>query len=102
MARRFGSSVVQDTTQERTIDVDLAVVLDETQFPELVHENIDPGPRCANHLRQYLLRYFGKRLLRMARRAMARRAILKRRFPKYRKRYWRRWLAQRGPGSMFS
>ena len=43
------SSVVQDNTQERFVDVDLAVVLDEAQFPEFVHEKIDSGPRCANH-----------------------------------------------------
>ena len=27
------------------MNVDLAVVLDEAQFPEFVHK-IDPGPRC--------------------------------------------------------
>ena len=52
--------------------MDLAVVLDEAQLPEFVHEKIDPGPRCANHPRQHLLRYSGKQLLRMARRAIAR------------------------------
>ena len=52
--------------------MDLAVVLDEAQFPEFVHEKIDPGPRRANHLRQHLLRYFGQHLLRMASRAIAR------------------------------
>ena len=49
----------------------LAVVLDEAQFPEFVHEEIDPGPRRANHLRQHLLRYFGKHLLRLALLAIA-------------------------------
>jgi hypothetical protein len=44
------SLVVQDNTQEGFVDVDLAVVLDETQFPEFVHEKIDPGPRCAKDL----------------------------------------------------
>src|SRR6267378_862850 len=52
--------------------MDLAVVLDEAQFPEFVHEKIDLGPRRANHLRQHLLRYFGQHLLRMALRAIAR------------------------------
>ena len=66
------NSVVQDNTQERIVDVDLAVVLDEAEFPEFVHEKIDPRPRRANHLRQHLLRYFGKYLLRMAWRAIAR------------------------------
>jgi len=54
--------LVQDNAQEGIIDVDLAVVLDEAQFPEFVHEKIDPGPRRANHLRQHLLRYFGQHL----------------------------------------
>jgi hypothetical protein len=43
------------------MDVDLAVVLDEAQFPEFVHEKIDPRSRCANHLCQRLLRYLGNR-----------------------------------------
>src|SRR3981081_1924857 len=64
--------LVQDNTQEGIVDVDLAVVLDEAQFPEFVHEKIDPGPRCANHFRQHLLRYSGKHLLRLALRAIAR------------------------------
>src|SRR5580693_491931 len=64
-------SVVQDNTQERLVDVDLAVVLDEAQFSEFVHEKIDPGPCCANHFRQHFLRYFGKHLLRLSRGAIA-------------------------------
>src|ERR1700687_3302902 len=64
--------LVQDNPQEGIVDVDLAVVLDEAPFPEFVHEKIDPGPRCANHLRQRPLRYFGKHVLRMALRAIAR------------------------------
>jgi hypothetical protein len=46
--------------------------LDEAQFPEFVHEKIDPGPRCANHRRQHFLRYFGKCFVRMARPTIAR------------------------------
>ena len=61
--------LVQDNTQEGIVDLNLAIVLDEAQFPEFVREKIDPGPRCANHLRQHLLRYFGKRFVGMARRA---------------------------------
>src|SRR6267378_8501317 len=64
--------LVQDNTQEGIVDVDLAVVLDESEFPEFVHEKIDPRPRCANHFRQHLLRYSGKHLLRLALRAIAR------------------------------
>jgi hypothetical protein len=70
-ARTKVNLVVQDNTQEGIVDLNLAIVLDEAQFLEFVHEKIDPGPRCANHLRQHLLRYFGKRFVRMARRAIA-------------------------------
>ena len=65
--------LVQDNTQERIVDVDLAVVLNEAPFPEFVHEQIDPRPSCANHLREHLLRYFGKHLLSRALRAIVRR-----------------------------
>src|SRR6267143_2148057 len=64
--------VVEDYTQEGIVDVDLAVVLDKAQFPEFVHEKIDAGPRCANHLRQHLLRNFGEHCLRLALCAIAR------------------------------
>ena len=46
--------------------MDPAIVTDEAKFPEFVHKEIDPGPRCPNHLGQRLLRYFGKDLLRLA------------------------------------
>jgi len=35
-------------------------------------KKLTPGPRCANHFRQHLLRYFGNHLLRLASRAMPR------------------------------
>ena len=38
------------------------VVLNEAEFPEFVHEKVDPGARCANHFRQHLLGNFGKHL----------------------------------------
>ncbi len=41
------------------------IVMNEAEFPEFVHEKIDPCARCANHFRQHLLRYFGKHLLRL-------------------------------------
>ena len=63
---------VQDNAQKGIVDADLAVVLDKAQFPEFIHEKIDPRPRCANHFRQHLLRYFGEHLLSMAWRAIAR------------------------------
>ena len=52
--------------------MDFAVVLDEAQSSEFVHEKIDPGTCCSNHLRQHLLRYFGERFVWMARRTIAR------------------------------
>src|SRR6476660_971579 len=57
--------VVQDNTQEGIVDVKSAVVLDEAQLPEFVHEKIDPWACCADHLRQHFLRHFGKYLLRL-------------------------------------
>jgi len=41
--------VVQDNTQKRGVNVESAVVLDESQFSEFVHEEIHAGARCANH-----------------------------------------------------
>lgn len=49
--------VVQDDTQERVVDVNFAVVLDEAQFSEFVHKEINAGAGCANYLRQGLLRH---------------------------------------------
>ena len=66
------SLLVQDHTQKGVVDANLAVVLDETQFSELVHEKIDPRACRADHLCQHLLRYFGKYLLRLVRRAITR------------------------------
>jgi hypothetical protein len=64
--------LVQDNAQEGFVDVDLAIVLDKAQFSEFVHEKIDPGTRCANHLRQRLLGYIGNHLLRLVLRPISR------------------------------
>jgi hypothetical protein len=66
--------VVQDHSKKRMINVNFAVVivLNETQSPEFVHEKVDAGPGCANHLRQRFLRYFRKHRFRLARGAIAR------------------------------
>ena len=48
--------LVQNDAQEGVVDVQPAVILDEAQFPEFVHEKIDPRPRCTDHLGQHLLR----------------------------------------------
>jgi len=63
--------IVQDNTKEGIVDVDFSVVLDETQFSKFVHEEIDAGPRSANHFREHLLRHFGEDLLRLGARAVA-------------------------------
>jgi hypothetical protein len=49
------SLIVEDNTQERTVDVQPAVVLNEAQLLEFVHEQIDPRTGCADHFRQDLL-----------------------------------------------
>jgi hypothetical protein len=38
---------VQDDTEQRLVNVNFAVVLDETQSSKFVHEKIDAGPRGA-------------------------------------------------------
>ena len=43
---------MQDRVQQRLMDFHLAVVTDETQFPEFVHEGADAGSRGADHFRQ--------------------------------------------------
>ena len=45
--------------------------MNKAQFPEFIHEKIDPGARGPNHLRQHPLRYVGKNLLRLALLAIA-------------------------------
>jgi hypothetical protein len=48
----FLRSIVKDNIQQRTVDAQFAVVFDESQFAESIHEEADPGPGGANHLRQ--------------------------------------------------
>jgi hypothetical protein len=52
--------IVQDNTEERIIDADLAVVLDEAKPAEFIHEKIHTGARRANHLCQSFLGYLGR------------------------------------------
>ena len=47
-------SVVKDDVEKGTVDLKLAVVANEAQFPEPVHEEIDSRAGCAHHLRQRL------------------------------------------------
>src|SRR5258708_368644 len=50
--------IVQDYAQQGAVDFHRTVVADESQFPELVHEDAHAGPRGANHLGQRLLTHF--------------------------------------------
>ena len=43
---------MQDHAQEGVVDLDSAViVMNEAQFPEFIHEQVDPGARCTHHFR---------------------------------------------------
>ena len=48
--------LVQDNAQEGRINTNLMVVLDEAQFLEFIHEQIDTGACRSDHFRQRLLR----------------------------------------------
>jgi hypothetical protein len=60
LGRFIKGLLVQYHAQERSVDLKSAVVLDEAQFPELVHEEIDARACCANHLGQRFLRHLGE------------------------------------------
>src|SRR5450631_692604 len=47
--------VMQDSVQQRTVDLDVPVITDEAKLAELVHEMADARSGGANHLRQCLL-----------------------------------------------
>src|SRR5471032_1213738 len=63
---RSRASIAQDDAQQRLVDFDVAVVADEAQLPELVHEQDDPGPRRADDLGQGFLADRRRDLLRPA------------------------------------
>src|ERR1700691_442909 len=65
MSRAGSLSVVQYDAEQRLIYLEPAVVLNESQFLEFVHEEIDARARGANHFGQGLLRYFGNDPLRL-------------------------------------
>ena len=48
---------MKDDGEQRLVDFDFAVVLDEAYFPELVHEQIHPRARGTDYFRQHLPRY---------------------------------------------
>ena len=53
--RMKGNLIVKDDAEEGAVHGQAAVVLDNAQLPELVHEVTDSGPRGADHLGQRFL-----------------------------------------------
>src|SRR5947209_16391176 len=47
--------IPQYDAQQRIVDLEVAVIVDEAQLPELVHEGVYPGPGRADNFRQRLL-----------------------------------------------
>src|SRR5689334_23088002 len=50
-----GDLVAQDDREQRAVDLQSTVVVDEAQLPEPVHEVTDAGPRGAHHRGESLL-----------------------------------------------
>ena len=50
-----GKLVVQDDIEEGTVNLQSAILVKESQFAELIHEETDAGPRGADHLSQRFL-----------------------------------------------
>jgi hypothetical protein len=50
---------VQNYIEQRAVDLQPAVVVNKTQFPEAVHEKANSRASGANHLGQRLLADFG-------------------------------------------
>jgi hypothetical protein len=53
---RSAQSVAQDHTQKRVVDLQAAVVLDESELPKLVHEEVHARTRRPHHLGERFLR----------------------------------------------
>ena len=49
---------MENHVQQGTVDFDVTVVINKTQFPKSVHEMAHAGPCRANHLRECLLADF--------------------------------------------
>src|SRR5271167_1438480 len=56
--------IVEDDAEERGIDLQAAIVFDEAELAEFVHEEIDAGARGADHFRERFLGDFGQDSLR--------------------------------------
>ena len=46
---------MENNTKQGSVDLQTAIVVNEPQFLEFIHEEIDAGARRADHLRQHLL-----------------------------------------------
>ena len=42
---------MENNAQKGSVDVETAIVLNEAQFPEFIHEEINPGARRPDHFR---------------------------------------------------
>ncbi len=60
---RVGAITPAERFEQGVVNPNLAVVFDEAQFSEAIHEKTHPGPGCANHLSQYLLADLGNHCL---------------------------------------
>jgi hypothetical protein len=58
--------IVQNYIEQRAVDLQTAVVVNETQFPEAVHEKTDSRTSRADHFGQHLLTDFGDHSFRIA------------------------------------
>ena len=59
------SLLVQHNRQQRLINLDFSVVLDKSQVPEFVHEEVNPRSRSSYHACQRLLGNFQKDAVRL-------------------------------------
>ncbi len=57
--RRKELLVVKDDIKQRAVDLQTAVVVNKSQFPEPIHEETDTRASCAHHLCEGLLTDFG-------------------------------------------
>src|SRR5271169_1052609 len=57
-------SIVQNDIEQRAVDLQAAIVVNETQFPESVHEKADPRTSGTDHSGQGLLTDLGDHVFR--------------------------------------
>ena len=63
----FGKLIVQNDIQQRLIDVNPTVVLDEPELTKSIHEKANSGAGSPDHVCQCLLRYLGDKQMRLSR-----------------------------------